>query len=232
VGTTPAVPAALLAAAVAISVGGGSVNTPMSVLSESSFAGKSNRPLSKSRGLPALGLLVADATLKPLSANHEAIAILTYSGKDSAPLSLAEAFDKKIRRQLARGQGALTMAPTPIQFNSGRRIYFCRAFLLDSNRPAPGAAAVVMVLERGISGSLALSQVAEQFRLTRREKEAVNLLLQGLGNKEMADRMGISANTVKALLRLVMVKMGVSSRSSVVATVLGLMMSAAPQKEN
>jgi len=201
----------------------------MSVLPESRFVGKSNRPLSGSRSLPALGFLVADSTLKPLSANHEAIAILTYSGKDSTPPSLAEAFDKKIRRQLARGQGALTMAAAPIQFNSGRRVYFCRAFLLDSNRPAPGAAAVVMVLERGISGALALSQVAEQFHLTRREKETVNLLLQGLGNKEMADRMGISANTVKALLRLVMVKMGVSSRSAVVATVLGLMMSATPQ---
>jgi len=183
------------------------------------------------RSLPALGFLVADSTLKPLSANHEAIAILTYSGKDSTPLNPADAFDKKIRRQLARGQGALTVAPTPIQFNSGRRSYFCRAFLLDGNRHAPGAAAVVMVLERGISGSLALSQVAEQFHLTRREKEAVNLLLQGLCNKEMADRMAISANTVKALLRLVMVKMGVSSRSTVVATVLGLMMSANP-KEN
>jgi len=204
----------------------------MSVLPESRFAGKNSRPLSGWRGLPALGLLVADASLRPLSANHEAVAILTYSGKDSTPLSLGEAFDKKIRRHLARSQGALTGAPAPLQFTSGHRIYFCRAFLLDGNRHAPGAAAVVMVLERGVSGSLALSQVAEQFRLTRREKEAVNLLLQGLGNKEMADRMAISANTVKALLRLVMVKMGVSSRSAVVATVLGLMMSATPQKEN
>ena len=70
-----------------------------------------------------------------------------------------------------------------------------------------------------------MSRISEQFRLTPREKQAVTLLLQGLGNKEMAEHLGISANTVKAFLRLVMIKMGASSRSGVASKVLGLVLS-------
>jgi DNA-binding CsgD family transcriptional regulator len=46
-------------------------------------------------------------------------------------------------------------------------------------------------------------------------------LLQGLTSKEIAARMSISPNTVKAFLRLVMVKMGVSTRSGIVGRVVG-----------
>jgi DNA-binding CsgD family transcriptional regulator len=66
-----------------------------------------------------------------------------------------------------------------------------------------------------------LSQMSEQFALTEREKETVELLLQGLTSKEIAIRMNISPNTVKAFLRLVMVKMGVSTRSGIVGRVVG-----------
>ena len=48
------------------------------------------------------------------------------------------------------------------------------------------------------------------------------MLLQGLTSKEIAVRMGISPNTVKAFLRLVMVKMGVSTRSGIVGRIAGL----------
>jgi DNA-binding CsgD family transcriptional regulator len=51
--------------------------------------------------------------------------------------------------------------------------------------------------------------------LTQREQETVKLLLQGLTSKEIAVRMEISANTVKAFVRLVMIKMGVSTRSGI-----------------
>ena len=79
----------------------------------------------------------------------------------------------------------------------------------------------VLLLERYSSGSAALEQVAKQFDLTDRERETVELLLQGLTSKEIAIRMGISPNTVKAFLRLVMVKMGVSTRSGIVGRVSG-----------
>ena len=63
-------------------------------------------------------------------------------------------------------------------------------------------------------------QTSQEFHLTHREQEVLGLLIMGLTNKEIADRMGISANTVKGFVRLVMLKMGTSGRSGIVAKVL------------
>ena len=169
-----------------------------------------------------LGLLVADASLKPIFANEEALAILSYPGPSSQ--SLADMFHKNVRPRLISLQNLPTNgkhAPF-MKFKSGRRIYFCRAYALNNNgRSSSGGSATLIVLERGMSGPLALSQVSRQFHLTRREQQAVGFLLQGFSNKEMAKSMGISANTVKAFLRMASIKMGVSSRSGIVTMILG-----------
>jgi len=65
-----------------------------------------------------------------------------------------------------------------------------------------------------------LSQVSQQFNLTQREREVLEYLLQGLSSKEIANRMNISSNTVKAFLRLIMIKTGVSSRSAIVEKIM------------
>jgi DNA-binding CsgD family transcriptional regulator len=54
--------------------------------------------------------------------------------------------------------------------------------------------------------------------LTNREREILALLADGLGNKQIAARLGISTNTVKTHLELLFEKLGVSSRAEAVAT--------------
>ncbi len=54
--------------------------------------------------------------------------------------------------------------------------------------------------------------------LTNREREILGLLADGLGNKQIAARLGISTNTVKTHLELLFEKLGVSSRAEAVAT--------------
>ena len=54
--------------------------------------------------------------------------------------------------------------------------------------------------------------------LTNREREILALLADGLGNKQIAARLGISANTVKTHLELLFEKLEVSSRAEAVAT--------------
>jgi len=79
-----------------------------------------------------------------------------------------------------------------------------------------------VLLERDASSSYsALEEVSEEFDLTQRERETVEFLLQGLTSKEIATRMQISPNTVKAFLRLVMVKMKVSTRSGIAGKLAG-----------
>ena len=48
-----------------------------------------------------------------------------------------------------------------------------------------------------------IPSAAQQFGLTRREQETVELLTLGLTSKEIASRMNISPNTVKAFFRLI-----------------------------
>jgi DNA-binding CsgD family transcriptional regulator len=212
------------------------------------------RPISGARGLlfeegsgnfpqpvdkpQTLGLVLADAALRPVLANHEAVTILTYPRLSQ---SLAAVFDKKFRRSLLRAQGSRSKtdwAPPVIQCKSGRRTYFCRAFLLNEGQASKDAMTLI-VLERGMSASLALSQVSQKFRLTQREQETVALLLQGLSNREMADRMRVSPNTVRAFLRLVMIKMAVAGRSAIIVKVLRMVLSSpylgaglAPHRDN
>jgi DNA-binding CsgD family transcriptional regulator len=54
--------------------------------------------------------------------------------------------------------------------------------------------------------------------LTNREREILALLADGLANKQIAARLGISTNTVKTHLELLFEKLGVSSRAEAVAT--------------
>lgn len=62
-------------------------------------------------------------------------------------------------------------------------------------------------------------RTCEQYKLTPREREAVLLLSQGLTSKEIARRMDISAHTVKAFLHLIMLKLGVTTRSGIVGKI-------------
>jgi DNA-binding CsgD family transcriptional regulator len=63
-------------------------------------------------------------------------------------------------------------------------------------------------------------EISERYGLTARERETVQFLREGFTSKEIAQRMEISPNTVKAFIRLVMVKMGVSTRSGIVGKIV------------
>ena len=172
-----------------------------------------------------LGLLVADSSLKRVLSNHEAIAILTYPGPPSQ--NLADALRKKVAPGLFnnhKSPSGQNVAHPAVELKSGRRTYFCRAFVLNSNGKDRDGTATLLVLERGSSRPVASSHISQQFNFTHREQQAVTLLLEGLSNKEMAQNMGISENTVKAYLRMAAIKMGVASRLGIVTRILSLVL--------
>jgi len=186
-------------------------------------ASDANKSVTKNTSAPphsAVGFLLLDTALHPISFNAEAIQVLSYPDKLAnvrrLDLLLAERIHLRLRRQGASGE-----SPLVTEFQSGRRRYFCRAFPVHSLARSPSGASIAVLLERSSSGMIPLSHVSQQFSLTRREREALEYLLQGLSTKEIANRMTVSANTVKAFLRLIMVKMAVSSRSGIVAKIIG-----------
>jgi DNA-binding NarL/FixJ family response regulator len=65
-------------------------------------------------------------------------------------------------------------------------------------------------------GDHADARPSPDVHLTRRELEVLNLLADGLGNKHIATRLGISDHTVKAHLAAIFEKLGASTRTEAV----------------
>jgi len=167
----------------------------------------------------AAGFLLIDSSLNPISFNAEALQILSYPDKLANLRHSDVSLTGKIRLSLI-SQEPSGKSPFVTELQSGRRRYFCRAFLVDSQAKVPARPSIAVLLERGPSGLVPFSQVSQHFNLTQREREALECLLQGLSSKEIAIRMNVSPNTVKAFLRLIMTKMGVSSRSEVMRKII------------
>ena len=56
--------------------------------------------------------------------------------------------------------------------------------------------------------------------LTKREKEVLNYLIKGLNNKEIAEKLTITAHTSKAHVSAILRKFGVKSRTA--AAIIGM----------
>jgi DNA-binding CsgD family transcriptional regulator len=158
------------------------------------------------------GFLLMDDKFHPLATNEHAVQILKFPNGSDKIKHLQLFLCDKIRSGLVNHQSKdLEFVK---QYQSGRRRYVCRSFQLYSN--LSDSHTVAIVLDRNSSGITMTSDLIAQFDITPREQETIQLLLQGLTSKEIANRMHISPNTVKAFLRLVMVKMGVTTRSGIV----------------
>jgi DNA-binding NarL/FixJ family response regulator len=60
-------------------------------------------------------------------------------------------------------------------------------------------------------------QVLEDVRMTKREREVIELIGEGLSNKEIAQRLNIAAHTVKSHVRNVMEKLALHTRLQIAA---------------
>jgi DNA-binding CsgD family transcriptional regulator len=168
---------------------------------------------------PLEGFLLLDSSMKPIFVNPVAAQILVYPEKPETQRNLDSCLASRIRLTLFSEQSSNGSALVP-EFESGRRTYRCRSFHVNGMANGDSRAAFAVLLERASSKSASLAQLFERFHLTTREQEVAQFLLHGLTSKEIGVRMQISPNTVKAFLRLIMVKMGVSTRSGIVGKAL------------
>jgi len=162
----------------------------------------------------ATGFVLADLDFQLVYANRVGLEILSYP-RESRRSSAVPFVQKRMRSIFTVERFSVQLQAT--RFLSGRRCYLCRPFLVESpGRPAMAA----LVLERQDPDQLPLADVGQRFRLSRRESETVRYLVLGLTTKEMAKRMGVSPNTVKQFVRLVMSKMRVTTRSGIVGKLI------------
>lgn len=161
-----------------------------------------------------LGFLLLDSAHRPIYFNPEAIRILTFSVRPGSLRPLKVIVAKKARSIFFRYH------PSPrsdsfTKFVSGQRCYLCRLIDLPWPPGSPSQHLVALLLERKPPRRGDASRVARRYNLTTREQKTVELLMKGLTSKEIASRMQVSPNTVKSHLRMVMIKMRVSTRSGI-----------------
>jgi DNA-binding CsgD family transcriptional regulator len=175
------------------------------------------------------GLIIVDESLSVVGSNSEALQILTFPEQPERIQHLDQWLSRKIRSIFLERRPPFRVIE---DFRSAKRIYRCRTFPLGFNlphqngsRPHNGSShtteMLIVMLERKNSEALTIAELSERFGLTTREQETVKYLFEGLTSKEIAERMQISPNTVKAFIRLVMVKMNVSTRSGIIGKIVG-----------
>lgn len=167
------------------------------------------------------GLLILDADSRLLYMNAEAGRILAWSSKGH-PASLAD-FEALIPREVQEwyrrlGQDGPGVAPGVI-YRSGQRWYLARRLDLEA-KPGQRDGPAGVLLERMSESRLLISRIGRQYRLTPREQELVTYITQGLRDKQAARHMGISFHTVRASLRTIRAKLGVTTRTGIVARFL------------
>jgi len=161
--------------------------------------------------VPDVGLVLLDGSLKPLAFDRGAAAILNQSHQNGIPEEILRAI---------RGRKLSELSSIKTVFRNGKNEYMCRAHVMECEDTMLGQSIVVLHLERDSSMGNAMYEAALKYNLTEREQEALKGIAMGLSNKQLSERMNISPNTVRAFLRFIMVKMGVTSRSAIVAKIL------------
>jgi DNA-binding CsgD family transcriptional regulator len=171
----------------------------------------------------ARGVMLVDAGFRVVASNPEVLQILTFPECPEQINDLDGWVANRLGSNLEQRHSSSGMAG---EVRSARRTYLCRSFLLDpvvspKDKSAQSGRLQIVMIERKSHEATSIGEVSERFGLTPRERETVEYLLEGYTSKEIAQRMNISANTVKAFIRLVMTKMGVSTRSGIVGKVAG-----------
>jgi len=161
-----------------------------------------------------------------LSYNEEASRILNFSpfpSKGSSdPRSDISAFCSRWAKSLEKGptdrDSDNSLSPETDFIDiilSGRRRYGVRGVVLAGQPEQPKQ--YLFILERTSLESAHLEILFRHHRLNSREKEIVRLLLAGNCNKEIADSLGLTLNTIKGYMKLLTRKLNVSGRSGIVA---------------
>lgn len=133
-----------------------------------------------------------------------------------------EVLDRRLDEQSGPGRKKDVGASFVDLYQSRRRRYAVTGVVLldhasGSEKPESH---YLFMLERISPEGMNLQLISRQWKLSRREKEMVRLLLGDKSNKEIAHILGLSPHTVKGYLKLLMRRLGVSSRTGVIARLL------------
>jgi DNA-binding CsgD family transcriptional regulator len=155
-----------------------------------------------------------------LSPTVEALRVLLYPREIPPNGESRQLGVQRLRALFPAGPLSEATAPEG-EFISGRRRYLYRIYRFGDPSPNRGTPVAVIVLERNHPPLVPPPVWLAAYRFSLREEQVLRLVLMGLSNKQIAERIGISPNTVKVFLRLIMTKMEVTSRFGILGKLLG-----------
>jgi len=171
---------------------------------------------------------VADAAF--MDATQPDVLLLDVGLRDEDSLSVAASLTKRSPRTKIVVMDLIPMNDDIVQFvNAGVSGFVLKDATFDEFvATIRSVAAGDKVLPPRMTESLfsqiargALDQnhehVLEDVRMTRREREVIELIGEGLSNKEIAQRLNIAAHTVKSHVRNVMEKLALHTRLQIAA---------------
>lgn len=190
----------------------------------------------KRRSVP--GILILDDRKKPVYLNPIAVEMLRglslngsrpsssrKTDEIAVPKEIFDLYDdlKKNFHHSANGQGdRLPSLITLIPFH--KENYCCRGFFLDDPTVSSKKTPHIMVLIEKVSQhrQVNLKEFKERFLLTERQMDLLKLLLNGSTNKEMADTLCVTEDTIKGHLKHVMRRLGVNTRTEILSMLFQL----------
>ena len=164
-----------------------------------------------------VGLVLLTKTFQPVYLNSVAARVLCYPDVPERIEEVRGRVLTALRKHVLQSAGKTICRA--VKINSGNRQYLCRALELDRNEQENESPACAVLLERVSRRDECLRRLFKEFKLTPREREAVVLLMDGFTSKEIAQKMSVSPNTIKAFLHCTMLKMGVTTRSGIIGKV-------------
>jgi DNA-binding CsgD family transcriptional regulator len=168
----------------------------------------------RSRGNP--GIIVVDEKNRILYMNREAMEVLP--DMSAVPERIRDLCECLKQRARFESPGVPEEQPFAIIREDAEGSYAARAFLL-SGRNEEKQNYLVLLERVAEHRRISLDKVRQDFDLTRRETEVLGLLNEGCSNREIAGKLYITEQTAKDHLRHIMRKMGVTSRSAVLARI-------------
>jgi len=206
----------------------GSLQTVSSEAVSSLLTGKApsfpiaGKRFSRRRSLP--GLLLFNTEGQLLSANPMADALLPAQHRRP----VTQAVRDLLRTRVAQAPWAALPTDSPVGplqqtvVKSGTRTLGLQAFWLN-HQPKEHQPLVAVLIERIApmrAGRIGLGKAQRSYGLSPREMDVVEALRNGMSDKEIASSLGIGFETVRDYLKAIRRKLGVSTRTAIISTIL------------
>jgi DNA-binding CsgD family transcriptional regulator len=180
-----------------------------------------NDPPKQPARMPEVGILLLDESSKVIACDRGASTLLGVMGANDDGNKITVSLPSEIVEALAIHRDT-EKTQWKVQFRVGPTEYVCRCYVLQTpNGRLAELSFIALHLERVAGADEAINEAIAIYRLTDREQQTLRGILLGLSTKEVADQMRISPNTVKAFTRLIMIKLGVTTRWGIIAKILG-----------